>query len=365
MKIGVIGAGQLAQMLSLAAIPMGITLNCIAQSMQECAEPVAELYVISHDDEKALQAFADSVDVITYENENINIGIMEFLSQFKPIYPPIAALSATQDRLYEKHLFKEMGITAPQYVEVNSEQELRNGVTQLGFPCVLKTRRFGYDGKGQCVIRDNSDIDEAWRLLGKSSLILEQFIKFDYEVSMIAARNGRGDFAYYPLTHNLHRNGILRESNVLFDHPELQKQAEHYAKIILDHFNYVGVMAIEFFVKDHHLIANEIAPRVHNSGHWTIEGAVCSQFENHIRAICNYTLGSTATHQPCRMINIIGEQPRISELLKFSLAHPHFYGKQPRHGRKLGHVTLISHDAKEFEKQTVAINALLNEKVNA
>lgn len=151
----------------------------------------------------------------------------------------------------------------------------------------------------------------------------------------------------------------------MFDHPELQKQAEQYAKTILDHFNYVGVMTIEFFVKGNHLIANEIAPRVHNSGHWTIEGSICSQFENHVRAICNYTLGSTQADKPCRMFNIIGEQPRLSELLKSPLAHIHLYGKQPRPGRKLGHVTLVEHDATQFEKQSAAINALLNEKVNA
>lgn len=365
MRIGIIGAGQLAQMLSLAAVPLGMNVKCIAQSMFDCAAPAADLYVIQQDDEEALQAFAESVDVITYENENINIGIMEFLSQFKPIYPSITALSTTQDRYYEKLLFKEVGIASASYVDVNSKEDLVKGITQLGLPCVLKTRRFGYDGKGQLVIRDKADVGEAWDALGKHSLILEKFVKFDYEVSMIAVRNGRGDFAYYPLTHNLHRNGILRESNILLDQPDLQKEAEQQAKLILDHFNYVGVMTIEFFVKDNQLIANEIAPRVHNSGHWTIEGAACSQFENHLRAICNYTLGSTRAENPCRMFNIIGEQPRLSELLKFPLAHTHLYGKQPRPGRKLGHVTLVAHDGPQFEKQGNDINALLNEKVNA
>lgn len=365
MRIGIVGAGQLAQMLAQAATPLGIKIKCIAQSMQDCAEPVADLYVIEHNDEEGLQAFAESVDVITYENENINIGVMEFLSQFKPIFPPLAALNTTQDRLYEKQLFKEHDIITPDYVEVNSKDDLLRGISQVGLPAVLKTRRFGYDGKGQMVIREKDDIEEAWRVLGKASLILEQFVKFDYEISIVAARNGRGDFAYYPLTHNAHLNGILRESNAPLDNPDLQKQAEQYAKIILDHFNYVGVIAIEFFVKNDHLIANEIAPRVHNSGHWTIEGATCSQFENHIRAICNYDLGATKTEKHCRMFNIIGEAPELNELLKQPSAHIHLYGKEPRAGRKLGHVTVVSDNNKQFDKQTSAIHDTLNEKVNA
>lgn len=366
MKIGIIGAGQLAQMLAQAAVSLGIKVKCIAESMHDCAEPVADLFVIDHQDEESLQAFADSVDIITYENENISMGTIEFLSQFCPIYPPIAALNTVQDRLYEKRLFREMDIITPDFMPVNTRDDLLNAANKIGMPLVLKTRRYGYDGKRQTVIRDKNDIDEAWRTYGNTPCIVEQFVQFDYEVSMIAVRNGRGDFAFYPLTLNQHRNGILRESSAPVENTDLERQAQMYAKVILDHFNYVGVMTIEFFVKNDHLIANEIAPRVHNSGHWTIEGAQCSQFENHVRSICNYTLGSTFTAKPCRMLNIIGEQPKLDSLLSHRSAHVHLYGKEPRAGRKLGHITIIESQAvSSFDEAAEAIHDTLNEKVNA
>lgn len=365
MKIGIIGAGQLAQMLATAAIPLGMKVHCIADTMSDCAEPVADLFIIDHTDEEGLLAFAESVDIITFENENIPTGVLELLSDTKPTYPPMTALATAQDRLYEKNTFKELDIVTTEYHDICSKAELDSAIKHIGLPAVLKTRRFGYDGKGQAIIRNQKDADKAFEALGKHQLILEEFVDFDYEVSLIAVRNGRGDFAYYPLTLNVHRNGILRQSDAPFEDTELQLQAERYAKVLLDHFNYVGTLAIEFFVKEGLLIANEIAPRVHNSGHWTIEGCVCSQFENHIRAICNLSLGSTKLKSRTRMYNIIGSAPRLDELLSIPDAHVHLYGKEPKPGRKLGHVTLTDNTHSDFEQECQRVHDLLNEKVNA
>jgi 5-(carboxyamino)imidazole ribonucleotide synthase len=277
------------------------------------------------------------------------------------VYPPPRALSCAQDRLSEKSCFRELGIPTAAFFPVSSRPELENAARQAGLPALLKTRRFGYDGKGQYLLRGQADIEPAWDALGGAPLLLEGFVHFERELSLIGVRGRSGESAFYPLVENEHRGGILRRtlSPAPNTSPELQAKAEGYARRLFDHFDYVGVLALELFQKDGELYANEIAPRVHNSGHHTIEGAHTSQFENHLRAILGLPLGATDLVAPCAMFNLIGALPERVGLLAVPDTHLHLYGKAPRTGRKVGHVTVRAPDAEVLGERMRVVEALI------
>ena len=344
MKVGIVGGGQLARMLVLAGYPLGLQFRVLDPAADACAGQVTELIRGHYDDAVHLAALAAWADVVTFDFENVPAAAARMLTQQTAVYPPEEALAIAQDRLAEKTLFWELGIPAPTFSTVDSLEELHDAVMRVGLPAVLKTRRLGYDGKGQRVLQTVADLEPAWRALGAAPLILEDFVAFEREVSVLAARSRNGETAFYPLVENQHRDGILRLSQAPFYAPELEQEGIDYARRLLARLNYVGLLAIEFFVKDGHLIANEMAPRVHNSGHWTIEGAATSQFENHLRAILGLPLGSTAAIGYSAMLNGIGDLLEPAAVLAMPGAHYHAYGKARRPGRKVGHVTLWASD---------------------
>lgn len=342
--IGVLGAGQLGRMLALAGYPLGLRFRFFDPASNSPAGQIAEQAVADYADHAALRKFVDGVNVLTYEFENVPLETAQWLEQFAPVYPPPAALHTAQDRLNEKTLFMQLGIPTPAFAPVNSLAELQTAVQKIGLPAVLKTRRLGYDGKGQFILRKLTDLEGAWQALGGGPLILEGFVDFERELSVLAARGRDGTTVFYPLVENQHAGGILRLSQAPINSPMLQAAAEEFAQRVLQHLNYVGLLAIEFFEKDGQLLANEMAPRVHNSGHWTMEGAYTSQFENHLRAILGWPLGPTAVRGHAAMLNLIGELPAAAQILSVPNAHLHLYGKEPRPGRKLGHINLCEPD---------------------
>jgi 5-(carboxyamino)imidazole ribonucleotide synthase len=340
MRIGIIGAGQLGQMLGYAARNLGVNCRFVDPSDAPPAADVGEVIQRPFDDANALAELASTCDVVTYEFENVPVAALRRIEGKVPVYPPTAALRHAQDRLDEKRLFDQLDIPLPGYRTIDTREDIAAAIDQLGLPLVIKTRRLGYDGKGQFIIRERDDVDSAWKSLGGNSLIAEQWVNFDYEVSAIGARNVSGDIVIYPLSRNVHEDGILRTSRSPVDAPHLADRAETYVRRLLGHLDYVGVLALELFVCDNDLMANEFAPRVHNSGHWTIEGAATSQFENHLRAIMNKPLGSTASLGHAGMINLIGDIPDAVRSLEQGVLHD--YGKAARPGRKLGHITVTA-----------------------
>jgi 5-(carboxyamino)imidazole ribonucleotide synthase len=345
MRIGIIGAGQLGQMLGFAARDLGVTCRFIDPGDGPPAAVCGEVIKRPFDDDKALAELAATCDVITYEFENVPVAALHKIADQVPIYPPPEALRYSQDRLDEKQLFDRLSIPLPGYRAIDHREQLAKAVDVLGLPLVIKTRRLGYDGKGQFVLRETGQIDDAWRAIGGTPLIAEQWVPFDFEVSCIGVRNVDGEIAMYPLSHNVHEGGILRSSRSPVEAPNLAAEAESYVRRLLEHLDYVGVLALELFVRGDDLLANEFAPRVHNSGHWSIEGSATSQFENHLRAIMNLSLGSTASRGHAGMINLIGEIPPAARTLQGAALHD--YGKSPRPGRKLGHITLTAPTAAE------------------
>lgn len=342
MKVGIIGAGQLGRMMALAGYPLGLRCTLLDPSDSACGADVAPCIRGAYDDAAALRALAAQADVITFDVENVPVSAVEPIAKLKPFYPQISVLGASQDRFTEKSLFNKLRIPTPRFAAVDSLDELRRAVADIGLPGILKTRRLGYDGRGQYRLKRAADIEAAWDALQGVPLIYEAFVPFSNEVSLIGVRSSRGEVAMYPLSANSHEHGILHHSVAPFKNATLQQQAERHLKRVLKHFDYVGVLTIEFFVLKGQLIANEMAPRVHNSGHWTIEGAVTSQFENHLRAICGLPLGSTAPLGHAAMVNFIGTMPERAAALKQTGVHLHHYGKEPRAARKLGHATVIS-----------------------
>jgi 5-(carboxyamino)imidazole ribonucleotide synthase len=347
MKIGIIGAGQLGQMLALAGFPLALQFRFLDSSPESPGAQVAPIVVGAFDDIKALRRLAGEVDVVTYEFENVPVAALHEMAAARPCFPPVDALRVSQDRILEKELFSRLGIPTPPYRAVDTLADLEAGVAALGLPCVLKTRRLGYDGRGQRVLKKRSDVGPAWEALGSVPLILEGFVKFDREVSIVGARSTRGETRCYPIVTNTHREGILRVTVAPTRDARLQRAAEGHLHRVLDQFGYAGVLTIEFFVAGGRLIANEMAPRVHNSGHWTIEGAVTSQFENHLRAILGLPLGDTSPVGHAAMVNYIGAMPDREKILALPGAHHHDYGKAPRANRKLGHCTVVAPTAAE------------------
>jgi 5-(carboxyamino)imidazole ribonucleotide synthase len=337
-RVGVLGGGQLARMMALAGHPLGITCTVLDPAADACAGAVAELIVGAYDSANGLDRLAQASDVVTFEFESVPAASAERLAGHVAVLPPPGALEVAQDRLAEKRLFAELGIETAPFRAIGSQAELDAGP----LPGVLKTRRLGYDGKGQRVLREAGDAQGAFASLGEVPLILEGLVEFDRELSIVAVRSADGEMACYPLVENHHREGILRITHA--PAPEtsatLQELAERYARLVLERLEYVGVLALELFQVGNGLLANEMAPRVHNSGHWTIEGAETSQFENHLRAVCGLPLGSTALRMPCTMVNLIGAAPATAELAAIQRLHVHLYDKAPRPGRKVGHVTV-------------------------
>ena len=342
MSIGILGGGQLGYMLALAGYPLGLRFRFLDPSPEAPVGRIAPRVTGDFSDRAALEKFAHGLEVVTYEFENVPVDAVHFLVEKVPVFPPPAALEAAQDRLREKQLFEKLGIATTEFASVPAASDLDLALKNVGMPAVLKTRRMGYDGKGQWNLRSPEEVKIAKDGLPKLPFTVERFVPFTRELSMIAVRGKGGETAFYPLVENHHRNGILRMSLAPAPDvgPEIQKAAEDAARKVLESLNYVGVLAIEFFECGGKLLANEMAPRVHNSGHWTIEGAVTSQFENHLRAVCGLPLGSTTAIGASAMINLIGEVPERAQVLAVSSAHLHLYGKEPRPGRKLGHVTL-------------------------
>jgi 5-(carboxyamino)imidazole ribonucleotide synthase len=342
MHIGILGGGQLGRMLALAGYPLGLRFRFLDPSPAAPAGHLAELVVGGYDDRPTLDAFAAGLDVVTYEFESVPATAVRHLAERLPVYPPPAALEAAQERLREKTCFRDLGIPTAPFATVDGRADLETALARIGLPAVLKTRRFGYDGKGQQVVRTPADAAHAFAALAGVPLILEGFIPFRRELSILAVRGRGGATAFYPLVENHHQGGILRLS--LAPAPDLaaglQALAEDYARRVLEALDYVGVLAIEFFEHEGRLLANEMAPRVHNSGHWTIEGAATSQFANHLRAVAGWPLGETAAAGRSALVNLIGAVPPTEAVLAVPGAHLHLYGKAPAPGRKLGHVTL-------------------------
>jgi 5-(carboxyamino)imidazole ribonucleotide synthase len=340
MRIGIIGAGQLGQMLGFAARKLGHSCCFLDPSDDPPARVVGPVIQANFDDRVALAVLAGKSDVVTYEFENVPVEALMDIADLVPIYPPPGALRHAQDRLAEKELFESLAIPLAQFRAINSVKDLEAAVASIGLPLVLKTRRMGYDGKGQFVINDAEQINEAWASLGGRDLVAEQWIPFDYEVSAIGVRNFDGENATYCLTRNEHAEGILQTSRAPVENRGLTEQAQQYIVGLLEHLDYVGVLALELFVIGDALLANEFAPRVHNSGHWTIEGSETSQFANHLLAITNQPPGPTKYRGYAGMINLIGQIPDAARQLAHG--HLHDYGKAPRPGRKLGHITVVT-----------------------
>jgi 5-(carboxyamino)imidazole ribonucleotide synthase len=357
-KVGVIGAGQLGRMLALAGHPLGLQFVFLDPAPDACAAVLGEHLCADYGDNEHLRMLADEADVVTFEFENAPAEGIAFLSQFAPVYPQAEALRIARDRWNEKRLFRDLGIDTPPFANVESQDDLDAAVAAIGLPAVLKTRQLGYDGKGQKVLRSREDASGAFAELGSVPCLLEGFVNFSGEVSLIAVRGRNGETRFYPLVHNSHRDGILRLSVASSAHP-LQPLAEDYGRRVLDRLDYVGVLAFEFFEVNGGLMANEIAPRVHNSGHWTIEGSECSQFENHLRAVCGLPLGSTASVGHSAMVNFIGDLPDLAALAAIDGCHVHFYGKAPKPGRKVGHATLRAGDRMTLETRIARVRQLL------
>ena len=353
MIVGVLGGGQLGRMLALAGYPLGLRFRFLEPASEAAAEPLAERIPGAFDDPEWLDRFAAGLDVVTYEFENVPVTTVRRLAHKLPVFPPPDALEAAQDRLTEKSFLQDLGIPTPPFLPVETHADLDDAVDRLGLPAVLKTRRFGYDGKGQRFLHAAHDVAAAWRALSGVPLILEKFVAFQRELSILAVRSRHGETAFYPLVENHHRDGMLRFSQAPAPGltADLQAQAETHATRALSALNYVGVLAIEFFQLGGRLLANEMAPRVHNSGHWTIEGAQTSQFENHLRAGLGLPLGSTAARGHCAMVNLIGTLPEREAVLAVPGAHLHLYGKTPRPGRKLGHVTVCVSQPRELAER--------------
>ena len=350
--IGVLGAGQLARMLALAGIPLGFKFLYVDPSDSSPASLLGEQIVAPFEDATALQKLADSSDLITYEFENIPVSVVRKLAHTRSVFPPPIALESSQDRLLEKQFFNQHGIETAPFYPVDDQPSLEQAIAVLKLPLILKTRRFGYDGKGQFLVRSLEDAITAFNQLGQKGIIAEGFVKFDRELSCIAVRGIDGATFFYPLVENFHHEGILRLSlaPAQVHATDLNLQASAQVGRILQALDYVGILAVEFFEKEGKLIANEMAPRVHNSGHWTIEGAETSQFENHIRAVAGLPLGDPKPRGFSAMINIIGSMPDAAKVLQIPGAHLHDYGKEPRAGRKLGHLTIRANSLEELNR---------------
>jgi 5-(carboxyamino)imidazole ribonucleotide synthase len=363
--VGILGGGQLARMMALSGAPLGLRFRVLDNVADACAGQFAPMIVGDYTDEAALAEFASQVDVATFDFENVPAESAQWLAERVPVFPNPRALAVAQDRLAEKTLFRELGIPVPEFADIASREQLESAVARLGMPCILKTRRLGYDGKGQFRIKTPADIDAAWASLGAQAtnvgLILEGFVHFQRELSVVAVRGQGGEFRAWPLTENWHVDGVLSASlaPARVD-AALQATALSHARKLAEALDYVGVLALELFCKDDQLLANELAPRVHNSGHWTIEGSETSQFQNHLRAVLGLPLGDTRMVGLACMLNWIGDMPDANAVLGEPGGHWHDYGKEPRTGRKVGHATLRADSADELTAAVQRVGVALD-----
>jgi 5-(carboxyamino)imidazole ribonucleotide synthase len=355
MKVGILGGGQLARMIALAGYPLGLDFIILDPSIDAGATGLGEHLHGQYDDKALLAELAEKADVVTYEFENVPADVAKFLAEHTRVFPAPNALAVAQDRLDEKNFFHRLNIPTAEYSPINSLQDLQQAMENIAYPAILKSRRMGYDGKGQVIIKSADQLLEAWQSMQGVASIVEGFVYFQREVSIIAARRANGDIVFYPLSENTHEKGILRVSECCID-DSLQNQAEEYVVRLLDALGYVGIVALELFDLDGKLLANEFAPRVHNSGHWTIEGAETSQFENHLRAILDLPLGSTQVRGYTGMVNFIGGLPLNESVLEISNVHYHLYAKSLRKGRKVAHATVR---ADKYENYSQALNRLV------
>lgn len=360
MIVGVLGAGQLGRMLALAGRRLGASFRFFDPNPDSPVRDVGELTAADYGDTAALERFTDGLDVVTYEFESIPVTAVEAVARRVPVFPSVQALRVSQDRVLEKRCFQHMGIRTAPSRDVTSRGDLDKAAHEIGLPAVLKTRRLGYDGKGQVVIRAEGELGEAWEKLGGVPLILEQFIEFDRELSMIGARSREGEIVFYPMVENEHEDGILSRSTAPAEVDETKtRAARDYVRRLMSSFDYVGVLALEMFESGERLIVNEIAPRVHNSGHWTIEGAETSQFENHVRAITGRELGAGAAVGHSVMLNVLGTAPELPRIASVPRAHVHMYGKAEAPRRKLGHVTIVGGDPADVRQRAAAVQRIL------
>lgn len=344
LRVGIVGAGQLGRMMALAAYPLGIQCRFLDPNELAPGGQLAPIRVGPLDDERELKALAAEVDVLTLEIENVSVAALRSLDETITVRPALAIIAKAQDRLLEKRLFESLDIPTAAYVPIESPDDLSRAGETLGWPLVLKTRRLGYDGRGQRNARSPAELQAAWAELGSAPAIAEAWVEFERELSLIGVRGQDDDLAFYSLSENRHRDGMLESSIAPYADVELEHQARSWMTAMLRQHGYVGVLTIEFFHTSTGLVANEIAPRVHNSGHWTIEGAETSQFENHIRAVVGLPLGITEPRGTSVMRNLVGSIPDKANLLKINGLHLHDYGKSPRPKRKLGHCTILAGD---------------------
>jgi len=353
--LGILGAGQLGLMLAEAARSLGVRTRLLDPNPDSCAGQVSELIVAEYDDTDALARLIEGASAVTYEFENIPVPPVRTLAERHTVAPPPGALEMAQDRLNERKLFQRLGIAAPKSVAVDDLIDLAHALERVGTPALLKARRFGYDGKGQHPISDSGDAPIAWEAIGRSPGIVDAQVPFVRELSLVCVRSRTGQTGFYPLVENVHRGGILRLTRAPAQGitPALDAAARRAGEAILEELDYVGVLAVEFFQMgagdDATLLANEIAPRVHNSGHWTIEGAETSQFENHVRAVMGMAIGSCDAIGHSAMINLVGSVPSPERIASIPGAVLHDYAKQPRPRRKVGHVTITADDRGELD----------------
>lgn len=362
--VGILGGGQLARMLALSGAPLGLRFLVLDNTADACAGQFAPMVVGDYTDQAALDEFASKIDVATFDFENVPAESARWLAERRPVFPSPRALAVAQDRLAEKTLFRELGIPVPDFAPIDSRAGLDAALAAIGTPCILKTRRLGYDGKGQFRIKTPADADAAWAALGAQAgtvgLILEGFVRFERELSVVAVRGRDGEFRAWPLTENWHVDGVLSASLAPAVADEaLAATAVAHARKLAEALDYVGVFALELFCRDGVLLANELAPRVHNSGHWTLEGAETSQFQNHLRAVLGLPLGDTRMLGHACMLNWIGAMPAAEPVLAEAGGHWHDYGKSPREGRKVGHATLRADSVEELAQALARVGAAL------
>lgn len=348
MNVGVLGGGQLARLLALSGEPLGIRVVCLDPAPDACAAAVAPHICAAFDDHDALGRLAVQCDVVTYEFENVPSESIAFLAGRVRVHPDATALRIGADRVAEKALFRRLGMETADFAAIESRSELDAAAAVTGLPAVLKTRHAGYDGKGQRWVLEAADLVPAWQRLGRRPSVLESRVDFDRELSIVAARASDGEMVFYPLSENRHRDGILRLALSRPGDP-WQEPAQQMARSLMDSLDYVGVLALEIFQVGDALLANEFAPRVHNSGHWTLQGAATSQFENHLRAILGLPLGPTAATGVAATVNFIGRMPDPAAVLAVPNCYLHAYGKSPRSGRKVGHATVLTPDTASCE----------------
>ena len=361
LRIGILGGGQLGRMLALAGYPLGLAFTVLDPTPRASASKVCDHIQAKYDDPNALDELVYRSDVVTFEFENVPEASLERVARDLPVVPSTRALEISGDRLTEKRCFDDLGIQTAETRTVDSAEDLRDAADELGLPLVLKTRQMGYDGKGQAFVRHWSQIGDAWQTVEGNPSIAEKLVDYDRELSVLGVRARDGTIRVYPIVENIHRQGILVESRAPagFDDPQRAKTARKYVRTLLEEFDYVGLLALELFDTGDRLLANEFAPRVHNSGHWTIEGAETSQFENHVRAVAGFPLGSIDPVGHTRMLNIIGEHPNRGELLDHPAAHLHEYEKRPEPGRKIGHVTVRGDTAELVDRRADDIRGLV------